>query len=257
MFCRFKNYAQSPLKTALLQEVFMGRPSMTEEQIDQMRIRLIQATREMMNENGIESVSIRNLGQRLGINSASVYRYFADIDELITFACMTCLEAYVDELIDLEIPAELADRTYNMEFYLKCWEIFCNHAFRNPEYFNILFFSRHSDELDRIIEQYYRLFPRDLNKFKDNQQEMLTRSDVHNRNAKILEPIIEETNARRISGQSDKPVISKSAADMINDMTVSYFYALLIEMMGDDQILAEKQTERLMQANWYWMTQLL
>lgn len=214
----------------------MGRPFMTEEQIKEMKIKLIHATQEIMEESGFENVSIRNIGQRLGINSATIYRYFHNLDELTMFACVDELQKYTIELTATEV--KLGD-TYNEEFYLLSWKLFCKHAFRSPRRFQRLFFSKYSSNLSDIIVEYYKLFPNTLTTLPINQKEMLIASNLLHRNLYILEPLI--------NGKPGADLDSRIST--VNELTVSYFYSLLMEKVARDvEINNDTQTERMLTA---------
>ena len=55
----------------------------------------INATIELMEEEGIENLSIRKVADRAGYNSATLYHYFSNLDELELFASIKCLDEYM------------------------------------------------------------------------------------------------------------------------------------------------------------------
>ncbi|MBQ6623297.1 MAG: helix-turn-helix transcriptional regulator, partial [Mogibacterium sp.] len=66
----------------------MARPAMPQEIVNANRVSIINAAMDMIRKTGISSVSARTLAQSIDINSALIYRYFSDIDEVILFACV-------------------------------------------------------------------------------------------------------------------------------------------------------------------------
>ena len=78
----------------------MGRPAMSAEAIKNNKISIISAAMDMIRESGIQSVSARSLGARIGMNSALIYRYFKDIDEVVLFACVHVLQEYTREMTE-------------------------------------------------------------------------------------------------------------------------------------------------------------
>ena len=76
----------------------MGRPAMSPETIVNNKISIINGAMDMIRESGIQSVSARSLGSRIGMNSALIYRYFSDIDEVVLFACVHVLQEYTREM---------------------------------------------------------------------------------------------------------------------------------------------------------------
>ena len=216
----------------------MGRPAMSPETIVNNKISIINGAMDMIRESGIQSVSARSLGSRIGMNSALIYRYFSDIDEVVLFACVHVLQEYTREMA-------LATREYessveefsDADIYMMSWELFCKHAFRNPEQYNILFFSRHSSRLGSVIDEYYKLFPHGRTAEDDIILEGMYRtSNLRNRNLVLLIPVLE-------GRKSEQEII------LLNDMTVSFFYALLVQLIGNDSgVTAEGQSKRMLDA---------
>jgi AcrR family transcriptional regulator len=60
----------------------MARASLSDEEVEQMRLRLAQAALELYTEQGYEAVSFRELAQRLGISHTLPYRYFDNKEAL-------------------------------------------------------------------------------------------------------------------------------------------------------------------------------
>ncbi|MBF0347193.1 MAG: TetR/AcrR family transcriptional regulator [Magnetococcales bacterium] len=61
----------------------MPRPAQSEEQRDEMRRRILRAAQELFDASGIESVSMRAVGVRVGLSASALYAYFpAKIDLL-------------------------------------------------------------------------------------------------------------------------------------------------------------------------------
>ena len=80
----------------------------------------INAALEIIEEEGIDSLSIRKTAEKAGYNSATLYHYFSDFEELRIFSAMKYLDQYAKDL-----PAYLEPVTRPLERYLKIWECFC------------------------------------------------------------------------------------------------------------------------------------
>jgi AcrR family transcriptional regulator len=212
----------------------MGRPSMSEETIMKNKVSIIRAAMELIRENGISSVSARTLGSRVGMNTALLYRYFKDIDEVVLFACVHVLQEYT---VEMTAATAHSSQMTDCEIYLLSWKLFCKHAFKNPAEYSILFFSKHSSNLPVVIKEYYKLFPYVRNEADDMiLQGMFRTSNLRNRNLLLLIPILEGV-------RSDDEII------LLNDMTVSYFYALLQQLTeGSPDCTPESQMSRMMAA---------
>lgn len=216
----------------------MARPAMPQEIINANRVSIINAAMDMIRKTGISSVSARSLAQSIEINSALIYRYFSDIDEVILFACVHTLQDYSREMMAAGRKAEASDPDISdLDLYLLSWEIFCKHAFAKPEEYMILFFSKHSSKLYDVIGQYSELFPYKSGGEDDIiLQGMFRTSNLRNRNLFVLHPILD--------GKKTEDDIM-----LINDMTVSFFYALLTQITGpSEKVTPEYQTKRMLKA---------
>lgn len=218
----------------------MGRPSLSEEAIRSNKRSIIRAAMDIMKESGIKSISARALGNCTGLNSALIYRHFKDIDEVILFACVHVLQEYTADMTKAMSTAEpLTDR----DIYLLSWKLFCDHAFNNPVEYNTLFFSKHSSELQKIIKEYYLLFPYERRDSDDViLQGMFRTASIKDRNLLLLIPLLE-------GKCSEENII------LVNDLTIAFFYALLAQLIdGEVEMTPTEQTERMLQACIFMIT---
>ena len=58
----------------------------------------INAALEIIEEEGIDSLSIRKTAEKAGYNSATLYHYFSDFEELRIFSAMKYLDQYAKDL---------------------------------------------------------------------------------------------------------------------------------------------------------------
>ena len=68
----------------------------------------VEATEKILKEEGIPGVTIRRIAAEAGYNSATLYNYFQDLDELILFGSVCFLRDYLLDLsrnLQPEIPA--------------------------------------------------------------------------------------------------------------------------------------------------------
>lgn len=97
----------------------------------------INATIELMEEIGIENLTIRKVAERAKYNSATLYNYFDSLDELEMFASVKCLNEYVKTS-----QIKYSEGKSMREWYLGEWRCFCEQAFRHPRIYNFLFSAR-------------------------------------------------------------------------------------------------------------------
>lgn len=55
----------------------------------------IEATKHILQEDGYDHLTIREIAQRAGYNAATLYHYFRDLDELIIYGSVGFLSDYV------------------------------------------------------------------------------------------------------------------------------------------------------------------
>ena len=124
---------------------------------DLTKRRFIEKTYRIISTEGREALSIRRLARDMHCNSANIYRYFKDLDELVAYASLRYLTAYLD---DVAVCYDRSETTY--QTHIAVWDCFSRHAFANGPIFDNLFFGRHSRMLNDIIKNYYAMFPEDL-----------------------------------------------------------------------------------------------
>lgn len=145
----------------------------------------IEAAIGIIEQNGVEGLSLRKVAQAAGYNSATLYHYFKDIEHLSLMACMKYLRNYTIQLAAYSYSSD------PLEAFLEIWDIFCDNACQYPRIFYTLFFNKHSNELNNTITEYYELFPEELGKQNDLINRMLLGQTIYERNRAIMAPIIE------------------------------------------------------------------
>jgi len=112
---------------------------------------------QILEEDGIEAISIRRLAVELGCNSANLYRYFDGLNELILYASLKYLKEYTGE-----VQAIFSSVKDSLSLHFAVWECFARYTFSYPEIFNNLFWGEYSGQLETVIKDYYTLFPEEL-----------------------------------------------------------------------------------------------
>lgn len=209
----------------------MGRMKYSETERIQMIATFLKATQQIINEEGIEQISIRKVARIAGFNSATIYLYFQDVDELITVASMGYLEEYCREL---EENAPQITSAY--EIYLYTWELFCRFAFKSPQIYYRLFYHTHSKPLNESVAKYYQLFPNALAHCSSTIWGMLHSGSLEKRNYQVLHPLVKEG------------LIEEGSVDLINDLTLCYFRKILESVCENPDLNREEQTKKVLDA---------
>lgn len=118
------------------------------------KILYIKAAERIMRNEGIQGLNIRKLASEVGLNSATLYSYFEDLDELVLFATFKFRKDYLIHLSNEILPGMSA-----FEQYIKLYEIYCQYAFEEPEIFFNMYFGKYSYKLGNIRKEYYMMFP--------------------------------------------------------------------------------------------------
>ena len=136
----------------------------------------IQKAYELIQNEGIQAVSIRRIAQEMGCSSASLYRHFENRDELLYYAELRTLKSYI-------IRLNKAERTWKniWDIYVGIWDCYAREAFANPEAYNLLFFTYTNEKLKESIREYYDMFPEDIRDSNRFFSEMLKTTDFMGR----------------------------------------------------------------------------
>jgi len=191
----------------------------------------IDAAAHIMDEEGIEFVTIRKVSDLAGYNSATLYNYFKSLDELILYASIRHLKEYT---LNLQKFVETAKDS--IDKYLKIWECFCRYSFSSPQVYNNIFFGKHTDSIHKIIEEYYSIFPEELGEQSEELLSMFLVSDIYKRNLVLLSKV-----------QSDG-FVRKEQLDSLNEMSILLYYGMLTRILNSDaKVDIDDVTEKTLQ----------
>jgi len=194
--------------------------------------KLIVATEQVIDREGIDAVTIRKVSQISGMNSALIYNYFEDLSQLVYYALIGYLKDYNSALAQNVRPTDDAK-----EQIMQVFEIFCQYAFQiEPEIYYTLFFSKYSRHLAEIQWEYYNIFEIDLPLHGNSTIDKMIRSDsVSGRNNVLLEQLV-------LSGQ-----LSQQQSQIINLLIIYAQQSLLYnKLVGVNRDTAEESTKELM-----------
>lgn len=189
---------------------------------------LINAAKSIMDEEGIDGITIRKVGDRAGLNSATIYNYFENLEHLKIFACLFVFDEYIDD-----IKHYLNEKNDPIENYIGIWSCFIKHTAENMEAYYTIFFNSLEREISEYVEDYYRLFPFENKNYGKYIDKMLSSSALQKRNIILLEEI------------SKLGKIRKEDVDWINNMSV-YSYESILYRMYRSSIEPEEGKERMM-----------
>ena len=148
----------------------------------------IDAATKIVNTEGIQGVSIRKVAQEAGYNSATLYNYFSNLEQLLELTVINCITDYLNELSDI-----LESKKHDVLRFLEAWECYCKYSFSMPSIFIYVFASSFSERILENIKIFVHLFP---NKFQPSitsvrASTLLDLNSTQARNNALIQPCID------------------------------------------------------------------
>lgn len=123
---------------------------------------------KIIEKEGVGAVSIRRIASSLGCSSASLYRHFSNLDELLFYAHLDALNDYI---LTLSIQEKEWKDMWDVHFGI--WRAYAAAAFKNPEAFESVFYQNINRDLGEALKEYYEMFPDAIIKVSPLIKEML------------------------------------------------------------------------------------
>src|SRR6056297_603462 len=178
----------------------------------------IQATKEVIEEKGIENVTIRNVAKRAGYNSATIYNYFDNYKQLIFFASLDFLSNYIKAM-----PDYITEGEDEVERFILMWECFCKYSFETPQIYYAIFTEELGDHPESLMEKYFQIFPEKLGDPPERLIPMLLDPDLSRRASIAYKPLIEND------------YLSKEKAEEVDNM-ITYIYHGMLTLIINNRI---------------------
>lgn len=176
----------------------------------------IEAAIAIIEEEGINKLTIRKVADRAAFNSATLYNYFENLDELLYFAVLSFMKDYLEELDSMNFEGES-----KIEIYKEIWISFTEHALTYPEYYYIIFFKETFSIRDDMLETYHDIYPERLNE-SSSFTTMLSNANLYKRSKVLMDDIIENGELDEEDGR------------IIDEIVVRTFHSLLRDTRDDD-----------------------
>lgn len=173
----------------------------------------IEETRKLINEVGIDNVTIRKVAEKTGYNSATIYNYFDNCNQLIFFASLDFLGEYSQAM-----PAYIADAEDEKERFILMWECFCKFSFENPKIYYSIFTEHIGDESKVLMDNYFKIYPKKLQTADESLVPMLRSPDLSERASVASQALINNN------------LLSKETAKNMDNM-ITYIYHGLLTLM--------------------------
>lgn len=191
---------------------------MDKKQIQRKRIMsyFIDSAAKIIDEEGIENITIRKVSDLAGYNSATLYNYFENLDHLVFLASMRFVKEYA-----FNLSSYVAGVENDIEKHIKIWKCFCDYSFRKPKIYHAIFFAKLDKHFDDYIHEYYSLYPEDIANHLNGLSTMLLKHDIYERG---------KTTLRRCV---DKGIMSEEDMIEINEMTILVYEGILNRLINN------------------------
>ncbi len=196
-------------------------------------IYFIEATEKLIRQDGLENLSIRKIATEAGYNSATIYNYFNDLEQLAMFGSICYLRDYVAQLEKTLKPEMRA-----IDRYRTIYRCFNHQAMRYPEIYHNIFFGKYSDKLASVLHLYYHeLFPNELENLGDEMKDMLVGGSMTERDQIMMKHIVQEGDIR-----ADKAQIT---LELIIALHQNFLYEASLRQEGFDAKTHEEKFNRM------------
>ena len=196
----------------------------------QNKIRFIEAAQALIDEEGLEKISIRKIAEKAGFHNSTIYLYFRDMDELVMLATMKHFDQYSRALSRLSTQNLSAADTF-----LAIWSFYGHTVFRKPQIFYNFFFGKYSNDLTTVMEEYYRLFPEEKVEYSHEIRVMYFGRNIRERCLYLLQTL-----------SGTVTTLQKENIELINDIVVCCLRTLLEEKCQDPSLDPGDMTTRLL-----------
>lgn len=194
-------------------------------------IRFIEAAKELINESGLENISIRKIAEKAGFHNSTLYLYFKDADELLVLASLDYFAEYSNAL------ARLSSKKWGAhENFYFIWRFFAESMFKEPHIFYNYFFGKYGDSFGDILKYYYELFPEQSAELSPEIEDMFLAKNLEVRCLKLLKTI--ESLDNRITPDN---------LNMINELVISYLKYTLSQKCQNPDLDSDILTNEFMQ----------
>ena len=154
---------------------------------------------EIVRTEGEDALSIRRIAREMNCSSASLYHYFENVEELLFYAEIPFLNAYLQEIREKEAGWKDA-----WDIHFGIWDCYTKAAFTYPKAFDKIFLSPMTKRLSSALREYYMMFPEYISLISPYIRRMLETPDFQERDFLMCSLCVEagiftEENARRLN----------------------------------------------------------
>lgn len=193
------------------------------------KLDFINTTKEMIEREGINSVSIRKIAKKMECSSAALYKHFDGLEHLVLYACVGYLEPYISESNDI-----IERYDHSLRTYMEILEVFIRHSFQKPLIYEHVFLGSYDTSLNEVVRDFFEISGSEVFDLTGIFQFILTSGDLISRNRKWL--------------QLYAPSLTPEKIEIYSDI-LTYEYIGMMKVLiasPDDETLGDKLTTQYM-----------
>ena len=184
----------------------------------------IDATEELIKTEGFQQVTIRNVAEKAGYNSATIYNYFAEFSHLLFFASFKFLKPYLTKVTN-----EMKKEDDPVKKYIIAWECYSENSFNNPDIFNSVFLMDLGDHPENLLDRYYELYPSDLLEIPEELHPLLLDRNISSRGRFAL------------SGIVAAGILTEEKAEELNELTNLIWQGMFSNLLNNRAFYSPKE----------------
>lgn len=156
-------------------------------EIQQKRIvnYFIDATDSIIKEEGIDAVTIRKVANKAGYNSATLYNYFKNLDELIAITLLNSTVEYIHDLKEVTSKVKVCYLRF-----LTTWYYYSLYAFKNPEVYTYIFYSKKSSSILVYLDTFFEFKYKNTTENNKKKYEKILGHSINERDNKLIDPCV-------------------------------------------------------------------
>ncbi|MDN4084477.1 TetR/AcrR family transcriptional regulator [Paenibacillus polymyxa] len=147
----------------------------------------IEATQSIIEKDGVENVTIRGVSSLAGYNSATLYNYFDNLNQLISFSLINSVLEYFVSLSNI-----ITSDNKSYITFLLTWREYAIFSFQKPEMYTHIFYSKYSDDVLSQVACYLELFPNPNFSKESEIQKRILGASIEERDNLIADPCIKD-----------------------------------------------------------------
>lgn len=145
------------------------------------------AAQKIIETEGVDAVTIRKVSDLAGYNSATMYNYFDDVEQLTSFTLLQIVMEYFETLAKL-----VQENHVSYIRFLLTFKIYSVYSFAQPEIYTRVFFSKDTEKILGCVDEYLSLFPSPVLSIGDPVYEKVMGKSCRERDDRIFDPCIQD-----------------------------------------------------------------